>query len=93
MVGYETIRKSCNPECVIKNRTKGILATQIKSFRRDFFVSRVSRYGDILCTFFRRNRRRRAKALLDFERHDDDELGFRKNDIVTVRSDNNKIFP
>ena len=32
-----------------------------------------------------RNRRRRAKALLDFERHDDDELGFRKNDIVTVR--------
>lgn len=43
--------------------------------------------------FCRRNRRRRAKALLDFERHDDDELGFRKNDIVTVRSDNNKIFP
>ncbi len=30
------------------------------------------------------NRRRRAKALLDFERHDDDELGFRKNDIITV---------
>ncbi|XP_068674823.1 small G protein signaling modulator 3-like isoform X1 [Montipora foliosa] len=33
-----------------------------------------------------RNRRRRAKALLDFERHDDDELGFRKNDIVTIIS-------
>lgn len=31
-----------------------------------------------------KNRRRRAKALLDFERHDDDELGFRKNDIITV---------
>ena len=31
-----------------------------------------------------RNQRRRAKALLDFERHDDDELGFRKNDIITV---------
>ena len=31
-----------------------------------------------------RNKRRRAKALLDFERHDDDELGFRKNDIITV---------
>lgn len=31
-----------------------------------------------------RNRRRRAKACLDFERHDDDELGFRKNDIITV---------
>lgn len=35
-----------------------------------------------------RNKRRRAKALLDFERHDDDELGFRKNDIITV----NKFF-
>lgn len=34
-----------------------------------------------------RNRRRRAKALLDFERHDDDELGFRKNDIITVSQD------
>ncbi|XP_046560313.1 small G protein signaling modulator 3 homolog isoform X3 [Haliotis rubra] len=33
-----------------------------------------------------RNRRRRAKALLDFERHDDDELGFRKNDIITIIS-------
>jgi hypothetical protein len=33
-----------------------------------------------------RNKRRRAKALLDFERHDDDELGFRKNDIITVSS-------
>ena len=48
--------------------------------------------------FFRRNRRRRAKALLDFERHDDDELGFRKNDIVTVRSDTtikffHKLYP
>lgn len=33
-----------------------------------------------------RNRRRRAKALHDFERHDDDELGFRKNDIITIIS-------
>ncbi|XP_053577267.1 small G protein signaling modulator 3 [Bombina bombina] len=33
-----------------------------------------------------RSRRRRAKALLDFERHDDDELGFRKNDIITIIS-------
>lgn len=33
-----------------------------------------------------RNRHRRAKALLDFERHDDDELGFRRNDIITVSS-------
>ncbi|XP_068958970.1 small G protein signaling modulator 3 isoform X3 [Petaurus breviceps papuanus] len=33
-----------------------------------------------------RSQRRRAKALLDFERHDDDELGFRKNDIITIIS-------
>lgn len=33
-----------------------------------------------------KKRKRRAKALLDFERHDDDELGFRKNDIITVIS-------
>jgi small G protein signaling modulator 3 len=33
-----------------------------------------------------RNRRRRAKALHDFERHDPDELGFRKNDIITIIS-------
>ena len=35
---------------------------------------------------FMRSKKRRAKALLDFERHDDDELGFRKNDIITVIS-------
>ncbi|XP_036344253.1 LOW QUALITY PROTEIN: small G protein signaling modulator 3 homolog [Rhagoletis pomonella] len=33
-----------------------------------------------------RRRQRRAKALHDFERHDDDELGFRKNDIITIIS-------
>ncbi|KAL1493468.1 hypothetical protein ABEB36_011515 [Hypothenemus hampei] len=33
-----------------------------------------------------KNRKRRAKALLDFERHDDDELGFRKNDVITIIS-------
>lgn len=33
-----------------------------------------------------RTRKRRAKALLDFERHDDDELGFRKNDVITIIS-------
>ena len=31
------------------------------------------------------DRPKRAKALLDFERHEDDELGFKKNDIITVR--------
>nr|XP_018670908.1 small G protein signaling modulator 3-like [Ciona intestinalis] len=31
-------------------------------------------------------RRQRGKALLNFERNDDDELGFRKNDIITIIS-------
>ena len=31
-----------------------------------------------------RIKQRRAKALIDFERHEDDELGFRKNDLITV---------
>jgi len=29
---------------------------------------------------------KRARAILDFERNDDDELGFRKNDIITILS-------
>lgn len=33
-----------------------------------------------------RNRKRRARSLHDFERHDEDELGFRKNDIITIIS-------
>ena len=33
-----------------------------------------------------RSKRKRAKAILDFERKDDDELGFRKNDIITIIS-------
>lgn len=33
-----------------------------------------------------RTRKRRAKALHDFERNDDDELGFRRNDIITILS-------
>ncbi|XP_054160189.1 small G protein signaling modulator 3 homolog [Oppia nitens] len=30
---------------------------------------------------------KRAKALIDFQRHDSDELGFRKNDIITIISE------
>lgn len=33
-----------------------------------------------------RSKRKRARAILDFERRDDDELGFRKNDIITIIS-------
>lgn len=31
-------------------------------------------------------RRQRAKAILNFEQHDDDELGFRRNDVITIIS-------
>ncbi|CAG2112660.1 unnamed protein product, partial [Medioppia subpectinata] len=34
-----------------------------------------------------RMRQKRAKALIDFQRHDSDELGFRKNDIITIVSE------
>ena len=33
-----------------------------------------------------RSKRKRARAVLDFERREDDELGFRKNDIITIIS-------
>ncbi|TRY67052.1 hypothetical protein TCAL_07812 [Tigriopus californicus] len=33
-----------------------------------------------------KSKRKRARAVLDFERRDDDELGFRKNDIITIIS-------
>ena len=33
-----------------------------------------------------RSKRKRARAILDFERRDDDELDFRKNDIITIIS-------
>lgn len=36
-----------------------------------------------------RRKLRRAKAIVDFERHEDDELGFRKHDIITV----SHVFP
>jgi len=32
-----------------------------------------------------RQKKRRAKAVVDFEKHDEDELGFSKNDIINVR--------
>lgn len=31
-------------------------------------------------------RRQRAKAILNFEKHDEDELGFRRNDVITIIS-------
>lgn len=33
-----------------------------------------------------RSKLRRAKAVVDFERHEDDELGFRRHDVITIIS-------
>ena len=33
-----------------------------------------------------KSKRKRARAVADFERRDDDELGFRKNNIITIVS-------
>lgn len=35
----------------------------------------------------RREGRKRGRALLDFERQEEDELGFRKNDLITIVSE------
>ncbi|XP_050420566.1 small G protein signaling modulator 3 homolog isoform X2 [Adelges cooleyi] len=50
-------------------------------FTKESHLNDIETYANVS-----RNKKRRAKALLDFERHDDDELGFRKNDIITIIS-------
>ena len=36
------------------------------------------------------NKKKRARAIIDFERNEDDELGFCKNDIITILSQNDE---
>lgn len=45
-----------------------------KALLGKIFASQVNRWAEL------------NDAISDFERHDDDELGFRKNDIITVIS-------
>ncbi len=52
----------------------------------DFLLFRKSFLNiDVFSMTDFRSKLRRAKAVVDFERHEDDELGFRKHDIITVR--------
>ncbi len=52
----------------------------------DFLLFRESFLNiDVFSMTDFRSKLRRAKAVVDFERHEDDELGFRKHDIITVR--------
>ncbi|KAJ8317937.1 hypothetical protein KUTeg_003028 [Tegillarca granosa] len=61
------------------SKAKNIRQTELLNLQADYTMDK--NYVNVA-----RNKRRRAKALLDFERHDDDELGFRKNDVITIIS-------
>lgn len=52
----------------------------------DYSIESHSRDFDNYMHTSQVRRFKRAKALMDFEKTDDDELGFRKNDIITVLS-------
>ena len=52
----------------------------------DYSVESHSRDYELYADTTNSKRVKRAKALLDFDKTDDDELGFKKNDIITVLS-------
>lgn len=52
----------------------------------DYSVESHSRDYELYADTTKFKRVKRAKALLDFDKTDDDELGFKKNDIITVLS-------
>jgi hypothetical protein len=56
-----------------------------KDLQTDYSMESHSRDLELYASISR-GKRKRARAVLDFERKDDDELGFRKNDIVTIVS-------
>ncbi|XP_057310775.1 small G protein signaling modulator 3-like isoform X2 [Hydractinia symbiolongicarpus] len=60
---------------------KGTKADLIPDYSADSHTVDYENYVNIA-----RTKQRRAKALIDFERHEDDELGFRKNDLITIIS-------
>lgn len=53
----------------------------------DYTCDDTSEEDEEICQRKQRMRSKRAKALIDFQRHDPDELGFRKNDIITIISE------
>ncbi|RNA19212.1 Small G signaling modulator 3 [Brachionus plicatilis] len=56
------------------------------SLNADYSVESHNRDYELYAHSTEHKRAKRAKALLDFEKTDDDELGFKKNDIITVLS-------
>lgn len=61
-----------------KRRAKALLGESINNLDRMKRIKKKSTRKELnfYCVYI----------LLDFERHDDDELGFRKNDIITIIS-------
>ena len=53
----------------------------------DYTCDDTTEEDEEICQRKQRMRLKRAKALIDFQRHDPDELGFRKNDIITIISE------
>ncbi|KAF6204444.1 hypothetical protein GE061_002785 [Apolygus lucorum] len=78
----------------IRQVARHFLSTEPNLYNEDLLVSdySIESHSKDLDSYLSvsRNRCRRAKALLDFERNDDDELGFRKNDIITIVSQNDE---
>jgi len=60
---------------------KGTKADLLPDYSEDSHVQDFENFISVSST-----KQRRAKALIDFERHEDDELGFRKNDLITIIS-------
>ncbi|KAI1301537.1 Small G protein signaling modulator 3 -like protein [Halotydeus destructor] len=69
------------------------IGKHFEAYDTTFKVSLVPDFGDLgedYDSYYSMKPRkvyRRAKALIDFQRHDPDELGFRRNDIITVVSE------
>ena len=69
------------------------IGKHFESYDSDFRAILVPDFSDVDCDYedygYIKPRKtfRRAKALIDFQRHDPDELGFRRNDIITVISE------
>ena len=60
-----------------------LLLSTIQNLTADYSLESHSLDLDRYVSVVQR-RRRRAKALVDFDRHDHDELGFKKNDVINV---------
>lgn len=76
----ETVLKICRHFVAIEPKLKAHIS-QVADYSTESHARDHENFINVC-----RTRTRRAKALHDFERHDDDELGFRRNDLITIVS-------